>query len=170
MLERHFVGQKGTTVHTLTDCKDYADFLETIPAFASCTRDVLEEFVSRGVVKVHCTAGKKLNPLTDHEQNLYVLASGSALLNADDDVAIALEPGDYFGRSPARRHHVVASVVAVSDVEILVINPREVARLRQASSRDRHPSKIEWNIEPPAAARRSFRRSHRRAALVGQGA
>jgi CRP-like cAMP-binding protein len=163
------LGKKGDTVQSWADCKDCVEFLETIPAFSSCTRSVLEEFVTHGLVKVHCAAGKKLSPLTDQEQNLYVLARGSALLLAGDDVVVELEPGDYFGKSPDRRHHIVASVIAVSDVEIFVINPQEVARLELASSRERHPSRIDWQFPLPTESRRSTRRNHRRGELVSPG-
>jgi hypothetical protein len=162
------LNEKGDTVHTLADRKHYADYLETIPVFSSCSREVLESFVTSGVVKVHCWAGKKLSPLADGDQNLYVVATGSAILHAGDDVTVDLEPGDYFGQTPQRRHHIGASVVAVTDVEILVINPQEVAWLQQASSRYRHPSKTEWQNKMPAVPRRSFRRTHRRGALVTQ--
>jgi CRP-like cAMP-binding protein len=154
-------------MHNEADCQDYTDFLEAVPALSTCTREVIEEFVSHNVVKVHCMAGKKLNPLTDQEQNTYVLASGSALLHADD-ITVALEPGDYFGRSSSHPHHVVASVVAQSDIDIFVINVLEIERLLQASSRDRHPSQLEWTIELPTNTRQSSCRSHRNTVLVGQ--
>jgi CRP-like cAMP-binding protein len=163
------LGEKGATVHTLTGRKEYVDFLESIPAFSSCTRAVLDEFVNHGLVKVHCAAGKKLSPLTEQEQNLYVLAAGSALLSAND-VAVTLVPGDYFGRTPDRRHHIVASVLALSDIEILVMNPQEVARIQQTTSRDLHPPKTDWRAEFRDANRRSFRRSHRRSTLVTRSA
>lgn len=157
-------------MHTLAGCREYADFLEAIPAFSSCTRDVLEDFVDHHVVKVHCVAGKKLSPLTEQEQNLYVLASGSAQLKTDD-TAVDLEAGDYFGKSSDRRHYIVASVVALTDIEILVVNPDEVDRLRQSSSRDRHPSKINWRMERLAAPRQPLRlhTGHGRTVLAGKG-
>src|SRR5580704_13374592 len=111
-------GKKEGTMHTLADRKHFADFLQDIPAFASCTRNVLDEFVTHGVVKVRCGAGMTLSPHTDEDLNLYILAEGSALLSVGDDVVVTLEPGDYFGRTPSRRHHLAASVVALSDIEV----------------------------------------------------
>lgn len=153
-------------MHTLADRQDYADFLEVIPAFSCCTRTVLEEFVDHGAVKVRCGAGKTLSPQTQQDQNLYVLVAGSAVLKSDDDVAIALEPGDYFGTNPVHHHQLTASVVALSNVEVLVFNPQEVARLRQASSRDRHPSKIDWRLELLTPSRRTTHRDQRRHVLA----
>jgi hypothetical protein len=53
---------------------------------------------------------------------------------------------------------------------VLVISPQEVAWLQQASSRDRHPSGIEWRVELPSTTRRKSRRNHRRNILVTQNA
>jgi hypothetical protein len=136
--------KKESTVRNLNDAKNYADLLGEIPAFSTCTRDVLDEFLSHGVDKLHCAAGRAVSSQTSADQNLYVLVSGSATLDAGDDVRVALEPGDYFGSASARRHHMTTTVTADRDVEILVIRPQELTRLQQASSRDRHPSQIEW--------------------------
>jgi CRP-like cAMP-binding protein len=156
-------------VHALADRKRYADFLEVIPAFSTCTRMILEEFVTHDMLKVHCAADKMLCLQTPRDQNFYVLVAGSALLDAGDDVITSLEPGDYFGTHPAHQHHLVASVVAMSDIEVLVITPRDVTQLAQASSRYRHPSKIEWRIQLNTTTRRASRRSHRRTVLASQG-
>jgi hypothetical protein len=136
--------EKETTVRIQTDSKSYAEFLHMIPVLSTCTSDVLEEFVSHGVDRLHCAAGKSVSSESDSDQNLYVLVNGSASLDAGDDVRVVLEPGDYFGSATARRHHMTTSVIADRDVDVLVIRPQEVDQLTQASSRDRHPSQIEW--------------------------
>jgi CRP-like cAMP-binding protein len=150
------------------DCRDYADILEAIPAFSTCTRSVIEEFVAVGANKAHFAAGKTLRPRSLHDQNLCVVVSGSLLLNAGDDVVISLEPGDYFGKNAGRRLRLASSVVAVSDVELLVITPRQITALEEASSRSRHPSQIDWYVEPPATPWRAPRRGRSRAALAYQ--
>jgi Cyclic nucleotide-binding domain len=144
--------KKEATVRTLNDAKNQADLLGEIPVLSTCTRDVLEEFLSHGVDKLHCAAGRAVNSPTSADQNLYVLVSGSATLDAGDDVHVALEPGDYFGSASARRHHMTTTVTAEGDVEILVIRPQELIRLQHASSRDRHPSQIEWRHELTATS------------------
>ena len=136
------------------DRKDYTSFLEGLPAFSSCTRSELEEFATHGVVKLHCMAGEELSSSSDQEQNLYVLATGSALLHAGDGVAVALQPGDYFGKT-SRCHHLTPSVVAVSNVEMLIVNAREAARLGQATRADRSHVKGDRQIKFPSLARRS---------------
>jgi CRP-like cAMP-binding protein len=157
-------------VHTSSDHQDYVSFLEVIPAFASCTRNVLKDFVTHDVIKVRCKSGETFSSQTSPDNTtLYVLVAGTATLSTDDDLAITLEPGDYFGPTSGRHHMPASSVVAVSDIELLAINPHEATRLQQASSRDRHPSKIAWRMELPTTARRISRRNHRRSVLAHQG-
>lgn len=148
-------------MNSVADCKKYADFLANIPAFSDCVTEVLEEFVTHAAFKVHSAAGRILCSQTQCDQNLYVLISGSAFLDAGDGVRINLEPGDYFGRNPGRYHELVATVMANEDVEVLVIRPQEVLQLEQASSRHRHPSKIEWRGEFATPVTRIARRRHR---------
>jgi CRP-like cAMP-binding protein len=136
--------EKEIIVRIQTDSKSYAEFLRVVPVLSTCTSDVLEEFVSHGVDRLHCAAGKSVTSESDSDQNLYVVVNGSASLDAGDDIRIVLEPGDYFGSATARRHHMTTSIIADRDVEVLIIRPQEVARLAHASSRDRHPSQIEW--------------------------
>jgi CRP-like cAMP-binding protein len=156
-------------VQTLADRKNYVELLEAVPVLSHCTKDVLEEFVRHTMVRVHCASGKQLNPLTEREQNLYLLTTGEALLTAEDGITVELEAGDYFGRSSSRRPYMVANVVAVSDIELVVINPQELDRLLLASACDRHPARIEWTIDRPTAKRRPLLRAHRRASLAGVG-
>jgi CRP-like cAMP-binding protein len=157
--------EKETIVRIQTDSKSYAEFLHAIPVLSTCTRDVLEEFVSHGVDRLHCAAGKSVSSESDSDQNLYVMVNGSASLDAGDDVRVALEPGDYFGSATARQHHMTTSVIADRDVEVLVIRPQEVAQLAHASSRDRHPSQIEWR-SGLSNTPQSTRKAHRRPAMA----
>jgi len=53
--------EKETIVRIQTDSKSDAEFLHAIPVLSTCTRDVLEEFVSRGVDRLHCAAGKSVS-------------------------------------------------------------------------------------------------------------
>ncbi len=162
--------EEGATVHNLTNRKSYADFLEVIPALSNCARSVLEDFVTHGVVKVYCSAGHTFSGDLRQDNNLYVLVAGSAALKADHEVTVDLEPGDYFGRTTARGHQLDCSVVAVDDIEVLVIDPLAVSRLSLESSRARHPSRMEWPKELATTARRNSRRTHRRLVLVAKGA
>jgi hypothetical protein len=139
--------EKETTVPTLTDTSTYADLLAEVPALSTCTRGVLEEFVAHGVDKLHCAAGRSIGTRTSTDQNLYVLVGGSASFRTGDDIRVALEPGDYFGNVNAHSRDMTATVVAEQDIEILVIRPQQLTRLAHASSRDRHPSQIDWRSD-----------------------
>jgi hypothetical protein len=76
---------------------DIIGLIEGLPPFATCTTEVLTEFVAYDAMRAHCGPGEVVCGLQgDH--NLYVLTSGEAVLRVGPDVTIALEPGDYFGQ------------------------------------------------------------------------
>jgi hypothetical protein len=155
------LSEKEATVNSVADCKTYAGFLGAIPVFSDCATEVLEDFVTHAAVKVHAAAGKTLCSEAQCDQNLYVLVSGLASLDAGDGVRVALGEGDYFGWNPGRYHGPRAKVVAEENVEVLVIRPQDVLRLEMIASRHRHPSNIEWRaedqvVQPPARHRRSL--------------
>ena len=150
-------------MHSLAECVEITDFLEEVPALSTCTRDVLVDFVAHNAVLAHCDAGKVLCGL-QQDHNLYVLTSGTAALHVGPDVTIRLEPGDYVGQG---QHTLAGTVVALSDVEVAVIGPQDVAHLQQASSRDRHPSRIGWQLERTTPVQRR-RRAHRRTVLISK--
>jgi hypothetical protein len=137
--------EKEATVTTVADSKTYAEILRDIPAFSSCTPDVLDHFVTEMVFTVHTAAGREICSRTDASDNLYALVAGSASLDAGDGVRVALEPGDYF--SGDHRHKLSASVVAEEDVEVLVISSEEIVRLQHSASRRHHPSNVDWTPE-----------------------
>jgi CRP-like cAMP-binding protein len=147
-------------MHTVAERVEYADLLEGIPALAGCTRDVLEKFVSEAAMKAHCVAGEVLCGLHE-DHNLYVLTSGTAALHVGQDVVISLEVGDYFGQESARHHKIAGTVLALTDVEVLIIGPQDLAQLELASSRDRHPSRTPWTLQRSTATLvRRRRRRH----------
>jgi hypothetical protein len=156
------------TMQSTNEHQDYAELLKGIPGFSTCTASVLRELAAYDVDTLHCAVGQTLT-LQARDHNVYVLATGQAILHAGVDVVVDLEPGDYFGKDPAR-HRAFMYVVALCDLEVLVISPQEVVWLQQASSRDRHPSGIEWRVELPTTTRRKSRRTHRQNILVTQSA
>jgi hypothetical protein len=107
---------------------DYVELLEEVPAFSACTTEDLELFVAHDVMWVRCGAGEVLCGLA-HEHNLYVLVSGLAELRVGPDLSIDLEPGDYFGQHAQRNHGVGGHVVAVTDIEVIVVGPQDLGRL-----------------------------------------
>jgi CRP-like cAMP-binding protein len=161
------LNMKETIVHVVADCKSYAEILGDLPAFSSCASEVLEEFIAQGATRVDFAAGQAVWSQSSADQNLYVVVSGSAVLDAGDDIYVALEPGDYFGGTSGIRYWSNTSVVARDDMEVLVIHPQELAQLKRASSRSRHPSNIEWRSELSTPIPRFLRRRQRHSALAG---
>jgi CRP-like cAMP-binding protein len=161
------LSEKEATVTIVAESKTYADILGDIPAFSSCAKDALDDFVTRRVFTMHTGAGREVCTLTESSHILYVLVAGSAILDAGDGVRVALEPGDYFGGASGRRHHKQpVTVVAEDDVEVLVISPTEVSRLQHASSRRRHPSNVDWSPELTAPSLSLIPQRRRRAVLA----
>jgi CRP-like cAMP-binding protein len=135
---------------------DIVGLLEGLPPFSTCTTQVLETFVAHDAMRAHCGPGEVLCGLQE-DHNLYVLISGEAVLRVGPDVTISLEAGDYFGQQAHRHHRIAGTVVAVSDVEVLVVGPQDLARLELASSESRHPSRLELPAERGAHATRHLR-------------
>jgi CRP-like cAMP-binding protein len=104
------------------------ELLEELPPFSSCARQDLEDFVAHDVLRMRCGAAEVLCGLAE-DDNLYVLVSGLAELRVGPDLSIELEPGDYFGRQTQRNHRMAGTVVAVTDVEVLMIGPQDLGRL-----------------------------------------
>jgi CRP-like cAMP-binding protein len=154
-------------MQALAGCTDYVELLEEVPSLSNCTRDVLADFVAHSAIKAHCDAGKVLCGL-EQDHNLYVLTSGSAALHVGPDIVVHLEPGDYFGQESGRHHKLGGTVVAVTDVEAIIVGPQDIAQLEYASCRDRHPSRIGWKLERSTPTQRR-RRTHRRNVMVTLG-
>ncbi len=143
---------------------DIIELLEDLPPFSKCTTGALDSFVAHDAMRAHCSPGEVLCGLAQ-DHNLYVLLSGEAVLRVGSDVTIRLEPGDYFGEQAHRHHHIGGTVVAVTDVDVLVAGPQDLARLELASSASRHPSRFEAPAELTSLSgggaryRRLFRRN-----------
>jgi CRP-like cAMP-binding protein len=159
--------EKEATVTTVADSKTYAEILRDIPAFSQYAPDVLDHFVTETVFTVHTAAGHQIRSRTDASDNLYVMVAGSASFDAGDGVRVALEAGDYFGGE--RRHTLSASVVAESDVEVLVIGADELARLMHSTSRRHHPSNVDWTPEVTTPSLRLLPSRRRFAVLARSG-
>ena len=138
-------------MNAVADCTTYAGFVGDIPAFSDCATEVLEEFVDPRCTQVHVAAGETVCSQAQCDENLYVLVSGAASLDAGDGVRVALSAGDYFGWNPGRYHGPSVRVIAEEDVDVLVIQPQDVLRLEMIASRHRHPSKIEWRVDAKVA-------------------
>jgi hypothetical protein len=151
------LSEKESTVNAVADCKTYADFVGSIPAFSDCAPEVLEEFVTHSAHRLHVAEGETVCSQEQCDQNLYVLVAGVASLDAGNGVRVALTTGDYFGWNPGRYHGPSVHVLALEDVEVLVIQPQDVLRLEVIASRRRHPSQIDWRVDARVSPRRRER-------------
>jgi CRP-like cAMP-binding protein len=90
--------------------------------------------------------------------------SGEAVLHVGPDVSITLTPGDYVGQQLHRQGRLSGSVIASTDVEVLVVGPQDLLRLELESSSSRHPSRFvlpaDLSVLEAGSLRRFFRRNH----------
>jgi CRP-like cAMP-binding protein len=154
-------------MQSLAGRNHHADLLESIPALQAADRRVLEDFLTHSAVTVHCGAGKTLNARTDRDRNLYLVVSGSAELRTEDGVAVTLSVGDYFGGDQSHRSPAVAAVVAVTDVEVLVMDPSHIVQL--TASRNQRRVKHGWIPNSISVGSAGRHRRHRHSELVSLG-
>jgi CRP-like cAMP-binding protein len=146
----------------LAERVDIIGLIEDLPPFRTCTTEVLQSYLTHDAMRAHCGRGEVLCGL-QQDHNLYVIISGEAVLHAGPDVCITLTAGDYIGQQLHRQGRLAGSVIASTDVEVLVVGPQDLLRLELESSASRHPSRF---VAPPdlsvvdgGAQRRFFRRS-----------
>jgi hypothetical protein len=118
---RSTLNKKETIVHVVAGCKSYAEMLGDLPAFSSCAREVLEEFAAHGRDKLDFATGETVWRQTNADQNLYVVVSGSAVLDAGDDISVALEPAITSVGLPGTRFWSARRCSPADDMEVLVI-------------------------------------------------
>jgi CRP-like cAMP-binding protein len=146
----------------LAERVDIIGLIEDLPPFRSCTTEVLESYLAHDAMRAHCGPGEVLCGL-EQDHNLYVIVSGEAVLHVGPDVSITLKPGDYIGQQLHRQNRLSGSVIASTDVEVLVVGPQDLLRLELESGASRHPSRFvlptELSIIEGGSQRRFFRRS-----------
>lgn len=147
----------------LAERVDIIGLIEDLPPFRICSTEVLESYLAHDAMRAHCGPGEVLCGL-EPDHNLYVIISGEAVLHVGPDVAITLTPGDYIGQQLHRQSRLSGSVIASSDVEVLVVGPQDLLRLELESSASRHPSRFpqppDLSVIDGGPTRRLFRRGH----------
>ena len=146
----------------LAERVDIIGLIENLPPFRSCTTEVLESYLAHDAMRAHCGPGEVLCGL-EQDHNLYVIISGEAVLHVGPDVSITLTPGDYIGQQLHRQNRLSGSVIASTDVEVLVVGPQDLLRLELESGASRHPSRFvlspDLSVIEGGSQRRLFRRS-----------
>jgi hypothetical protein len=152
---------KGVSM-LLAERVDIIALIQDLPPFRHCTTEVLGSYLAHDAMRAHCGPGEVLCGLAlDH--NLYVIISGTAVLHAGPDVSITLTAGDYIGQQLHRQSRLAGSVIASTEVEVLVVGPQDLLRLELESTASRHPSRFvlppDLSVIDGESQRRFFRRS-----------
>jgi CRP-like cAMP-binding protein len=99
--------------------------LAAVPLFSGCSDEELEEISRLGTV-IDTTAGAHLTTQGRAGHEFILLRSGTADCVRDGEVVARFGPGDYFGELALLDGGIrTATVVATSDVEILVLSHGE---------------------------------------------
>ena len=105
----------------------FIDNLQQVPLFAACSRKDLQ-LVARRAEDVRVAAGKTLISEGETGHEFFVILSGTAKVTRRGRKIATLGPGDAFGElallEKAPRN---ASVVAETDMELVVLGQREFA-------------------------------------------
>jgi CRP/FNR family cyclic AMP-dependent transcriptional regulator len=107
----------------------FIDHLQQVPLFAACSRKDLQ-LVARRAEDVRVPAGKALVSEGETGHEFFVILDGTARVTRQGRKIASLAPGDSFGElallEKAPRN---ATVVADSDMELVVLGQREFAGL-----------------------------------------
>ncbi len=107
----------------------YEARLANVPLFRACSKQDLR-LIARLADSDTCRAGDVLVQEGRRGNELFVIVSGEAQVDHDGTTVATLKAGDYFGElavlSPAPR---TATVTAITDMEVLIVTPRELAIL-----------------------------------------
>ena len=107
----------------------FIDHLQEVPLFAACSRKDLQ-LVARRAEDVRVPAGKTLISEGETGHEFFVILEGAAKVSKQGRKVAQLGPGDSFGElallEKAPRN---ATVVADSDMELVVLGQREFAGL-----------------------------------------
>jgi CRP-like cAMP-binding protein len=108
---------------------DYEARLANVPLFRACSKQDLR-LIARLADSDTCQAGDVLVREGRRGNELFVIVNGEAEVSRDGSTVATLKAGDYFGElavlSPGPRS---ATVTATTDMEVLIVTPRELAVL-----------------------------------------
>ena len=107
----------------------YEARLANVPLFRACSKKDLRN-IARLADSDTCRAGEVLVREGQRGNELYVIVEGEADVSRDGVSIASLKAGDYFGElavlRPAPR---TATVTATTEVELLIVTPRQLAIL-----------------------------------------
>jgi protein phosphatase len=113
------------------DGQHTVDQLRSVDHFRGCTRGQLRE-VSRLAEHVEVNGGEILAREGRIEREFYLILTGTVVVTQGGRRVNTLGPGDFFGElaamNPGPRN---ATVTALTDLDVLVIGPREFAAMAE---------------------------------------
>jgi CRP-like cAMP-binding protein len=105
--------------------KDELEMLAQVPLFSSATKDQLRHLASQGT-RITVKAGRVLTEQGGLQQEFFMVLSGEARCLIDGVEVARFGPGDFFGEMTLLDHGPrTATVIAVTDMELLVLERRE---------------------------------------------
>ncbi|HEY5247586.1 MAG TPA: cyclic nucleotide-binding domain-containing protein [Dermatophilaceae bacterium] len=109
--------------------REYLEQLASVPLLRSCSKRELER-VARVADEVHLEAGRTVVEEGHPGNECYVIISGSATVSREGTVIAEIGPGDHFGELAVLDGGPrTASVLATTDLDLLVIGRREFTAL-----------------------------------------
>jgi CRP-like cAMP-binding protein len=109
--------------------KTSVEHLQRVAEFRNCTRHQLED-VARLAERVQVAEGEVLTREGRVGREFFMILSGSVAVTREGRRLNTLGPGQFFGElaavSPAPRN---ATVTALSDLDVLIIGPRELTHM-----------------------------------------
>jgi CRP-like cAMP-binding protein len=107
--------------------------LRTIPLFASCTPAELD-VIAQNVTEHRFTAGDVLMQEGDRGREFFVIVEGTVTVHLDDRSLSRIGPGGFVGEMALLdRHPRSATVIAETDLVVLVSGPREFSACLEAA-------------------------------------
>jgi CRP/FNR family cyclic AMP-dependent transcriptional regulator len=111
--------------------KRQTEHLRAVPEFRACSKKQLEE-VARLADELIVHAGEILTKEGRIGREFFIILSGTASVTRGGQVVNTLGAGDYFGElaaiDPGPRN---ATVTAVTDLDVLIIGPREFGAMSE---------------------------------------
>jgi CRP/FNR family transcriptional regulator, cyclic AMP receptor protein len=112
---------------------DVLEYFRRIPMFSACSKKDLKT-IAANAERVHVAAGRILAEQGDTGREAFVIVGGKARVLRNGRKVAMLRPGQFFGElSLLDRAPRNATVVADTDMDLLVIGQREFAKIVDAA-------------------------------------
>ena len=105
--------------------KDYVDQLAQVPLFSACSKKELQR-IAKATDEISLPAGHTLMHQGELGREAFVIVDGTAVVRRNGRKVAELGPGSAVGElSLLDRGERTATVEALTDLEVLVLGPRE---------------------------------------------